>query len=125
MRPGHRVGEIFLFSQPLEELLQRPVLVTGVGVTVETQQPHHPAPHIMALHLVPPGAGGPGDQVGRSKPLHRFGVGPHRLGRLALGGQVKPEGADLRLERARVKRLAPPEALLRDVHSFSLFLRFR
>ena len=125
MQPRHRVGEFFLLRQPLEELLQRPVLVTGVRATVETQQPHHPAPHIMGLYLVPPGAGGLGDQVGRSEPLHRLGVGPHRLCRLALGGQMKPEGADLWLERARVKRLAPPGARLRDVHSFSLFLRFR
>jgi hypothetical protein len=98
---------------PLAErrkLLQRPVLVAGVRVAVKTERPHHPAPHIVRLYLVPPGVSGPRDQVGRGEPLHGLGVGPHRLGRLALGGQVQPEGADLRPERARVKRLAPPRA---------------
>src|SRR5581483_9155403 len=47
------------------------------------------------------------------------------LGRLALGGQVQPERADLRGERPGVQRLAPPPAGLRDGHCFSLFLRFR
>ena len=51
--------------------------------------------------------------MGCGEPLHRLGVGPDGLGRLPLGGQVKPEGADLGLERARVKRLAPPGARLR------------
>jgi hypothetical protein len=91
MQPGHRVGELFLLRQPLEELLQRPVLVAGVRIAVEAEQPHHPALHIMALYLVPPGAGGPRDQVGGGELLHRLGVGPHRLDRSAASGQVQPE----------------------------------
>jgi hypothetical protein len=63
--------------------------------------------------------------VAASVRTHRLRVGPHRLDRLAASGQVKPEGADLLLERARVKRFAPSGARLRHGQSFSLFLRFR
>ena len=46
-----------------------------------------------------------------------------RRATLLAGGVA--DSAALRLERARVKRLAQPWARLRDDHSFSLFLRFR
>lgn len=39
MQLRHRVGELFLLRQPLEELPQGPVRVTGVCVTVKAQQP--------------------------------------------------------------------------------------
>ena len=47
-------------------------------------------------------------QVCADEPLRRLGVGPDRLGCLALGGQVQPERADLGLESPRVQLLGLP-----------------
>jgi hypothetical protein len=124
-QPGHRVRDLLLRGKPSEELLQRPVLVAGIRVAVPGQQMDQPPLHVVAVYLLPPGPGGAGDQVGGGEPCHCVGVGPHRLGRLALGGQVQPERADLTLENPGVKRLPPPGTRLRDGHCFSLFLRFR
>jgi hypothetical protein len=99
LQPFHRVGQLVFGGQPFEELLQGPVLVAGVGVAVAVQQPCHP---LLAAHLLP--AGLPG-QAGGGEPLHRLGVGPDRLGSLALGGQAQSERADLRLEYPGVQLL--------------------
>ena len=123
MQPGHRVGEFFFFfGPPPKELLQSPVLVAGVGVAVAAQQPDHPPLDVLPTDLLPPGPTGLGDQVGRSEPLDRLGVHPHRLARLTLGRQGKPERADLGLEHSRGERLRPPGARFRHAHSLSLFL---
>jgi hypothetical protein len=50
-----------------------------------------PPLHVVAAGLVPPAAADAGDQVGGGESGHGLGVGPHRLGCLALGGQVQPE----------------------------------
>jgi hypothetical protein len=62
----------------------------------------HPQLDVMPADLFPPGAARAGDQVGGGEPGHGLGLGPHRLGGLALGGQVQPERADLRGERPGV-----------------------
>jgi len=91
-QPAHRVGNLVLGGEPLEELLQRAELVAGVRGAVPLQQPHHPPLHILPADLPP---AGPADlqQAGGGEPLHRPGIGPDRLGGLALGGQVQPERA--------------------------------
>jgi hypothetical protein len=86
---------------------------------------HQPPLHILPIDLLPPVTKCVRDQVGGGEPLHRLGVGPYRPGSLALGCQVQPERADLRLEHPGFKRLARPRSRLRVGHGFSLFLRFR
>jgi hypothetical protein len=44
-------------------------------------------------------------QAGGGEPLHGFGVGPDRLGGLALGGQAQGERVDLGLEYPGVQLL--------------------
>src|ERR1035437_7985602 len=51
---------------------------------------------------------------------HRLGIGPHRLGGLALGGQVQLERADLRLESPGVQQLGLPVPGLRCGHGLPL-----
>ena len=62
-------------------------------------------------------------QVGGGEPLHRLGVGPHRLGGLSLGGQVQAERADLRLEHPCVQRLGLPGTGLGCGHGHPLLAR--
>ena len=50
------------------------------------------------------------------EPLHRLGVGPYRLGGLALGGQAQPERADLNLECPGVQLLGLPGTRSRCGH---------
>src|SRR5208282_3110465 len=42
LQPGHRVGDLVLGGEPLEELLEGTVLVAGVRGAVPVQQPHNP-----------------------------------------------------------------------------------
>src|ERR1035441_7690974 len=102
--------------EPSEELLQRPVLVTGVRAAVPFQQPHDPPLHVLPADLFPPRAAGLPAQVRGGEPPHRLGIGPHRLGGLALGGQLQPERADLRLESPGVQQLGLPVPGLRCGH---------
>src|SRR5215470_9838215 len=55
VQPGHRAGQVFFLGPPLEELLQSPVLVAGVGAAVTAQQPDHPPLDIRPADLLPPG----------------------------------------------------------------------
>src|SRR5258708_24942159 len=121
--PRHRVGKLLLVRPPPEELLQRPVLVAGAGVAVAAQQPDHPALDILRAGLVPVRAAGLPEKVSGGEPLDRLGVHAHRLGRLALGSQVKPERADYPLEHPCGERLRLPGTLSLYGHSFPLFLR--
>jgi hypothetical protein len=77
--PGHRVGDVLLGGEPLEELLKGAVLVAGVGW-----------------------CGRPGEQEAGGEPLDCLDVGGDGLGGFALDGQMQPERADLRLEASRV-----------------------
>jgi len=97
-QPGHRVTDLLLGGEPSEELLQRAELVAGVCGAVPVQQPHHPLLHVVLADLLPAGPAGLPQQVGGGEPGHRLDIGPDRPGGLALGGQVQPERADLRLE---------------------------
>ena len=54
-QPDWRVGNLFLGREPLEELLQAPVLVAGIGRAVPVQQPHHPLLDVPLTGLLPPG----------------------------------------------------------------------
>ena len=59
---------------------------------------------------------------GGGEPLHRLGVGPDRLGGLALGGQAQSERADLSLEYPGVQLLGVPETRFLCGHGVALFL---
>lgn len=107
-QPGHRVGDLVLGGEPLEELRQGTELVAGVSRAVPLQQPGAPLLHVLFPELRPASTAGL-PQVGGGEPLHRLGVGPDRLGGLAFDGQVQPERADLRLEDAGVQLLGLPE----------------
>jgi hypothetical protein len=85
-QPGHRVRDLVLGGQPFEELLQGPVLVAGVRAAVAVQQPEDPPLDIGLADLFPAGQAGLPAQVLTGEPLHRLGIGPHRLGGLPLGG---------------------------------------
>jgi len=50
---------------------------------------NHPPLDVLAVYLLPAGPAGLPAQVGGGEPLHRLGVGPDRLGGLALGGQAR------------------------------------
>jgi hypothetical protein len=91
LQPGHGVGDLFLGGQPLEELLESAVLVTGVRAAVPVQQPDNPPLDVLLADLFPAGEIGLPAQVGGGEPLHRLGVGPYCLAGLPLGGQVQPE----------------------------------
>jgi hypothetical protein len=52
----------------------------------------------MPVDLFSAGAAGLPAKVRGGEPLHCPGAGPDRPGSLALGGQMQPERADLRLE---------------------------
>jgi hypothetical protein len=97
-QPGHRVGQLVLGGEPLEELLQGAVLVAGVGGAVAAQQPRHPLLDVAAGDLLPAAPDRPPGQTCGGEPLHRLGVGPGRLGGLAFGGQPQGERIDLGLE---------------------------
>jgi hypothetical protein len=105
LQPGHRVGQLVFGGQPLEELLQGAVLVAGVGAAVAVQQPRHPPLNVAAVDLLPAGPAGLSGQEGGGEPPDRLGIGPDRLGGLALGGQAQGERADLGLEYPGVQLL--------------------
>jgi hypothetical protein len=102
---GHRVRQILVIGPPLEELLERSVLVVAVAVGVPVQQPDHPLLDVGPADLVPVRVLGLGAQVLRGEPLGRLGVGPHGLVRLAFGSQMERERGDRRLEGAGVEVL--------------------
>jgi hypothetical protein len=56
MQLRHGVGEFFLVGPPTEELLQRPVLIAGIGVAIAAEKPDCPALDILPVYLVPAGA---------------------------------------------------------------------
>lgn len=60
------------------------------------------------------------EQVGGGEPLHRLGIGAHRLGGLALSSQMQPERADLSLEALRIQRLRLVESELWCGHGIPL-----
>jgi hypothetical protein len=122
-QPGHGVGDLFLGGQPLEELLQGPVLVAGVRAAVPVQQPGNPPLDVGLADLFPAVEAGLPAQVGGGEPLHRLGVGAYRLGGLALGGQVQAERADLRLESPGVQLLGLPRPRLRCGHDLPLLVK--
>jgi hypothetical protein len=107
LQPGRRVRDLILAGQPLEELLHPAVLVAGVRGAVPVQQPDDPLLHVPLPDLFPVRAVTLPEQVRCREPPHRVGVGPYRLGGLALSGQVQPERADLRLEASGVQLLGP------------------
>jgi hypothetical protein len=76
----------------------------------------------MLADLLPAGLVGLADQVGGGEPLHRLGVGPDRLGGLALGGQAQRERADLGLEYPGVQLLGLRGTRSRWVMVVALFL---
>ena len=119
-QPGHRVRDVLLGGQPLEELLQGAELVAGVGGAVPAQQPGHPLLDILPPDVSPAGTAGLPAQVRGGEPSHRLGVGPDRPGSFALGSQVQPERADLRLESASVQQLGLPGRGLRCDHDLPL-----
>ena len=88
---------------------------------VPVQQPRHPLLDILGVHLLPADLAGLAEQVAGGEPAHRPGVALHRPRRLALRGQVQPEGPDVRPERPGI---APPGPL-RAGHSFILIPRIR
>lgn len=55
--------------------------------------------------LLPTGTANRPTQMCANEPLHRLSVSPDHLGGLALGSQVQPERADLRLEAPGIQRL--------------------
>jgi hypothetical protein len=71
LQPGHWVGQFVFGGQPLEELPQGAVLVTGVCAAVSVQQPRHPLLYVLPVHLFP---AGPAWQAGGGEPLHRPGT---------------------------------------------------
>jgi hypothetical protein len=73
----------------------------------------------LPVHLLPAGLAGLAEQVVGGEPAHRPGVALHRPRRLALRGQVQPEGPDVWPERSGI---APPGPL-RAGHSFILIPR--
>jgi hypothetical protein len=107
-QPGRRVGDVLLGGEPLEEVLQRPELVAGIGAAVVVQEAGGPLLDVLPGYLLPAGMAGAGEEVGGGEPGHRLGVGGDGLGGVALGGQVEPERADLRLEALGVHRPRPP-----------------
>jgi hypothetical protein len=74
MQLRHGIGEFFLVGPPAEELLQRPVLIAGIGVAVPAEEPHDPALGILAVYLIPAGAAGLAEKVSGGEPLDRFGT---------------------------------------------------
>src|SRR5271166_2737416 len=116
--PAMGFGDLLLAGQPLEELLQGAELVAGVGGAVPLKEQGHPLLHVALAHLLPPcvAVAGRREQAGGGEPLHRLGIGPDRLGGLALGGQVQAERADLRLEAPGVQRLSVAGAGLQRGH---------
>ena len=110
MQLRHGVGEFFLVGPPTEELLQRPVLIAGIGVAIAAEKPDCPALDILPVYLVPAGAAGLAEKVRGGEPLDRLGVHAHRLGRLTLGREIEPERTDCPLEHSRGTRLQRPGA---------------
>src|SRR5208282_2648406 len=123
LQPGHRIGDLFLGGQPLEELLEGAELVAGVRAAVPVQQPHNPPLDVLLADLFPAGEAGLPAQVGSGEPLHRLDIGPYCLAGLPLGGQVQPERADLCMKSPSVQLLGLPGPRLRCGHGLALLVK--
>jgi hypothetical protein len=87
---------------PLEELLERPELVVGVGVGVTAQEGNRPLLDLLRPDLVPvpePGR----DQVLSGELLRRLEVGADGVGRFLLGPKVKVPAVNHGLELAGIE----------------------